>query len=111
MSSAYAVVVRVDGTVERFDRPVSLAEVASVLGDVHLAAYTIRSPCPPLVPLAMLVNDDGWAVAAPFNPAATALYHQGASPVLGDVAITGDDGPLAAEHVAAIVATAEAHAT
>lgn len=61
MSSAYAVVVRVDGTVERFDRPVSLAEVASVLGDVHLAASTIHSPCPPLVPLAMLVNDDGWA--------------------------------------------------
>lgn len=110
MSSAHTLVVRVDGTVERFDRAVSLAELASALGDVHLAAYTIHSPCPPLVPLTMLVNDDGWAVGAPFNPTATALYHQGASPVLGDVAITGD-GPLAAEHVAAIVATAEAHAT
>lgn len=111
MSSTHAVVVRVDGTVERFDRPVSLAELASALGDVHLAAYTIHSPCPPLMAVTMLVNDDGWAVIAPFNPAATALYHRGASPVLGDVAITGDDGPLADEHVAAIVATAEAHAT
>lgn len=109
MRRAHAVVVRVDGTVERLDRPVSLAELAAALGDVHLAAYAIQAPCPPRAALTMLVNDVGWAVDAPYNPAATALYDYGATPVLGDVAITGDDGPLAVEHVAVIVATARAY--
>ena len=103
MSDTHAVVVRVDGTVELFNRPVSLGELATVLGDVALGAQTIHAPCPPAESLTMLVNDNGHALGAPWNPAATALYYEGGAPVVGDVAIMADHGPMCAEHVAAVV--------
>lgn len=111
MTDTYAVVVRADGTVERFDRPVPAGELRAALGVETMAAYTIAAPCWPSGSLTILVNDVAWAMVAAVNPAATALCHPSAVRVLGDVAFIDSDGePLAREHVAAIVATAAIYA-
>jgi len=104
MPDVYAVVVRVDGTIETFTHPVSVGEIGSVIGDVDLAAYTIAAPCPPSASLTMLVDDDAYARGRGWNPVATSLYSRRWD-VLGDVAVVNCDGsPLHAEHVATILA-------
>ncbi|HWL41805.1 MAG TPA: hypothetical protein VNQ73_02590 [Ilumatobacter sp.] len=102
----YVLVIRVDGTVETVTHPAELGEIRSLLGGVALGVCTCVQPGPPNGPLAMFVDDNGYANAAAPNLLATALY--GGSPIVGDAAITHDERhrPLPAGYVEGVLAAA-----
>jgi hypothetical protein len=85
--------IKVDGTVTDLLEPVSVQQIAKLIGADTLDTVNLRHLGEPLQ--VMMVDDTGMIDGKPVNPKATELYHQNCypgvtHPICGDVVICPD---------------------
>jgi CBS domain-containing protein len=86
--------IRADGTLSPIERPLSMREIATLIGADTLDTVMLRALGRPL--MVMVVDDLGIDKDLPVNPIATAMYRLQCLPgtthqIRGDVVITFDD--------------------